>query len=209
MIETFKLPLFDEDRQIRIYVPENYHSSSINYPVLYMHDGQNVFLEEDAIGGVSLEIHRYLEDNHINLIVVAIDLNITGEERINEYCPWTNGEYSKKLLGYQSTSGGKGAHYVDFIVDQLKPMIDKKYRTLPNETYMAGISLGALISTYAMCCYPQIFKRIAAISAAYYRNQEEIERLLRSSDLSKVERFYLDCGTRESGANDVISTAFL
>ncbi|MFT9598292.1 alpha/beta hydrolase-fold protein [Mesobacillus sp.] len=55
----------------------------------------------------------------------------------------------------------------------------KKYNTNPNETYMAGISLGALVTTYAACTYPHIFKRIAGLSSGFYRNQEEIEQLLK------------------------------
>lgn len=74
---------------------------------------------------------------------------------------------------------------------------------------MAGISLGGLISTYAACCYPHIFKRVAALSAAYYRNQEEIENIITKSDLSSLEKIYLDCGTAEAGENDRVSELFL
>ncbi|MDQ0200455.1 enterochelin esterase-like enzyme [Neobacillus ginsengisoli] len=74
---------------------------------------------------------------------------------------------------------------------------------------MAGISLGGLITTYAACRYPQIFSRVAILSPAFYRNQEDIEKLLRNSDLSSIERFYMDCGTREAGEEERISEAFL
>ena len=195
MIESFSVSLFGEERNIRVYVPSG--SSEKRYPVLYMHDGQNVFGNEEAIGGVGLELHDYLDKNAVELIVVAIDQN--SPERINEYCPWTNGEYTTKLLGKPSSDGGKGKDYVKFIVDELKPLIDSKYRTNPAETYMAGISLGALITIYAACVYPDIFKRIAGLSSGFYRNQEEIERLLNTVDLSQVEKVYLDCGTKEGG----------
>lgn len=209
MIETFKVPLFEQARKIRVYLPSDYNKTIKYYPVLYMHDGQNVFDNKEAIGGVSLELHKYLDQNKIDIIVVAIDQNTIGDERINEYCPWKNGEFSKKLLGFISTTGGKGKDYVNFIVDKLKPLIDLKYRTKATQTFMAGISLGGLISTYAACCYPNIFKRVASISSAYYRNQEEIEELLEIGDLSNLERFYLDCGTMEAGENNEISDLFL
>lgn len=195
MIESFPVSLFGEERKIRVYVPSG--SAEKRYPVLYMHDGQNVFDNEEAIGGVALELHEYLDKNKVELIVVAIDQN--SPERINEYCPWVNGEYTTKLLGAPSFEGGKGKDYVEFIVKELKPLIDSKYNTNPHETYMAGISLGALVTTYAACTYPHIFKRIAGLSSGFYRNQEEIEHLLKTADLSQLEKVYFDCGTREGG----------
>jgi predicted alpha/beta superfamily hydrolase len=129
---------------------------------------------------------------------------------LNEYCPWVNGEYSKKILGPESSpSGGKGAQYVEFIVNELKPYIDQHYRTLEDQTAMAGISLGGLISTYAACRYPHIFKNIAIFSSGFYRNQEEIEQLLIKTDLSPIESFYLDCGTKEAGDKDYINSEVL
>jgi predicted alpha/beta superfamily hydrolase len=195
MIESFTLSLFGGDRKIRVYLP--LAKKDKKYPVLYMHDGQNVFGNDEAIGGVGLELHNYLEKNDVELIVVAIDQN--AEERVNEYCPWINGEYTTKLLGKPSSEGGKGKEYVELIVNELKPLIDSKYSTNPNETYMAGISLGALVTTYAASTFPHIFKRIAGLSSAFYRNQEEIQHLLKTADLSHLEKVYLDCGTKEGG----------
>lgn len=209
MIEKFqvKMKAFNEDRMIRVLLPENYHQGLKKYPVLYMHDGQNAFNDNEAIGGHSLKLEDYIKKNKIELIIVAIDQN--SQERMNEYCPWKNGEYSKKLLGKTDPTGGKGKEYVDFIVDELKPFIDEKYRTNLDRTFMAGISLGGLISTYAACAYPHIFRNIAVISSAFFRNQEEIEKLLKSSDLNQLEQFYLDAGTSESKNDQSVSAGFL
>ncbi|WP_050614600.1 alpha/beta hydrolase [Bacillus testis] len=209
MLEIFPVYMtsFKQDRLIRVYLPKNYNEGRKKYPVLYMHDGQNIFNDDDAIGGTSLELENYLDKNGLEVIVVGIDQNT--KDRINEYCPWINGEYSKKILGHVSTSGGKGIEYVDFIVNELKPFIDNKYRTLKDNTAMAGISLGRLITTYAMCRYPQVFKNIAVLSSAFYRNQEEIEKLIKDSDLSLIKRIYLDCGDKESGNEEIINKEFL
>ncbi|SEN62344.1 Predicted hydrolase of the alpha/beta superfamily [Mesobacillus persicus] len=209
MIETCYVPLFNSDRKIRIYLPKNYEDSTKKFPVLYMHDGQNVFDCKESIGGVSLELHEYLDQEQIELIVVAIDLNPEGEERLNEYCPWKNGKFSERLLGYPSSSGGKGEQYVEFIVNELKPIIDNRYKTISTANYIAGISLGGLISLYAACRYPEIFTRVAAFSSAYFRNQEELESLLKTADLSLLEKVYLDCGTNESTKSEEISQLFL
>jgi len=200
---------FKQERMIRVFLPNSYNNENKSYPVLYMHDGQNVFEDEGAIKGVSLGMKDYLEKTGLEIIIVGIDLNPEGEERVNEYCPWVNGEISKQILGYASPSGGRGEEYLDFVVNELKPFIDQKYRTLKNQTSMAGISLGGLISTYAACRYPHVFKRIAAISPGFYRNQEEIENLLRNSDMSAIEKFYMDFGTKEIGEDEEMQKVFL
>jgi predicted alpha/beta superfamily hydrolase len=210
MLEQFTVYMssFNQERMIRVYIPMSYHKSNNCYPVLYMHDGQNVFEDEGANKGVSLGLKDYLDQTNLEIIVVAIDFNAEGEERINEYCPWTNGAIAEKILGHPSLSGGKGESYLDFIVKELKPLIDDQYRTLKEHTSMAGISLGGLISTYAAGRYPQIFKRIAAISPGYYRNQEELEVFVRNADFSAVERFYIDFGTHEVSDDQELNNQF-
>lgn len=211
MLEKFTIPIsaFNHERTIRVYTPLNYESEQTKrYPVLYMHDGQNVFEDQDAIQGVSLGLKDYLDKSRLELIVVGIDTNMLGDERKNEYCPWVDGEFSKNLIGMASTTGGKGAAYVEFIVHELKPFIDDTYRTLEDSTSIAGVSLGGLISTYAACRYPHIFTKVATISCAFWRNQEEIEKLLIHTDLSSIEKFYMDAGTKES-EDERISKGFL
>jgi predicted alpha/beta superfamily hydrolase len=130
------------------------------------------------------------------LIVVAIDQN--PEERMNEYCPWEIGEYSTKHFGQVDLPGGKGKDYVDFIINDLKPFIDQKYRTLNDQNSIAGISLGGLISVYAACSYPQVFHKATAISSAFLRNQEELEKYIQHSSLLGVKGIYMDCGDSET-----------
>jgi predicted alpha/beta superfamily hydrolase len=84
-------------------------------------------------------------------------------------------------------------------------LIDRKYRTKPEETSVAGSSMGGLISTYAACVYPTIFKRVASVSSAYWFNQEEIEELIKLSDVSEVERFYLELGRKSQPLPSIIN----
>lgn len=209
VLEKFVIPIpaFNHERTIRVYTPVNYFDQTQNYPVLYMHDGQNVFEDQDAIQGVSLDLKRYLDANKVEIIVVGIDTNTV--ERKNEYCPWIDGEFSKNLIGTPSYTGGKGEVYVDFIVNELKPFIDAKYRTQKDSTSIAGISLGGLISVFAACKYPQVFTKVAAISSAFWRNQEKLEELIRKTDLSTLEKLYMDSGTTEMKEDDRISRGFL
>lgn len=198
MVEFFSLYMttLKQHRTIRVYVPKHYDKGEKRYPVLYMHDGQNVFRDDEAIGGVSLGLEHYLNKKDYELIVVAIDQN--PEERMNEYCPWEIGEYSRKHFGQVDLPGGKGKDYVDFIINDLMPFINEKYRTLSDQNSIAGISLGGLISVYAACSYPQVFHKVAAISSAFLRNQEEIEKYIQHSSISDVKGIYMDCGDSET-----------
>jgi predicted alpha/beta superfamily hydrolase len=202
MFEHFKVNItpFNRERMVRVYLPKSYHKdTSKKYPVLYMHDGQNLYKDEDAGYGMSWGISDFLDESGMELIVVGIDC-ADGLQRLDEYGPWKTKAMGEMLTEEKKAIGGEGKEYIDYIVHELKPMIDRKYRTNPEETSMAGSSMGGLISTYAACIYPTIFKRVASVSSAYWFNQAEIEALIKLSDLSDVERFYLDIGTEESTA---------
>ncbi|MGM0837943.1 MAG: alpha/beta hydrolase [Bacillota bacterium] len=209
MIEKFPIyiPSLENERLVRVHLPEDYsvHDEK-KFPVLYMHDGQNVFQDEGAIGGVSLGLEDYLNTKKLEVILVAIDQ--VSAERLNEYCPWVNGKFNKELRGNESY-GGKGKQYIDFIVNELKPLIDEKYRTISDNTSIAGFSLGGLISTYAACMYPQVFQHIILLSPSFLANQEEMEKLINQSDLSTIKSLYLDFGAIEAGLGSPINKAFV
>lgn len=196
------------ERLIRVYTPADYQEKEKSFPVLYMHDGQNVFNDKEAIGGLSLQLEKYLDENKLEIIVVGIDQN--SPERKDEYCPWPNNEFSRKLLSDDTLSfGGKGEAYSSLLVEELKPLIDGKYRTQKDAAAMAGISMGAQIALYTACKYPGVFKDLILLSSAFYANQEEMEKLVESADLSGIKSFYMDCGTDEAGQGTLISKEFL
>jgi predicted alpha/beta superfamily hydrolase len=199
MYESFMVTMtpLKRERMIRVYLPKGYEENKEKrYPVLYMHDGQNLYRDEDAGYGMAWRVGDYLDDSELEMIVVGIDCN-EGLKRLDEYGPWESSKMPEVIDANRKTIGGEGRQYIEFVVHELRPLIDKKYRTIAEETSMAGSSMGGLISTYAACQYPHIFKRIASLSTAYWFNQEEIEDLIRKSDLSEIERFYLDAGTAE------------
>lgn len=209
-MESFQIvsSILKNNRLIRVYLPKSYSKSeSKRYPVLYMHDGQNVFQDKDAIGGVSLGIEEYVEKNEIDVIIVAIDQVV--EERKNEYCPWVSGEFVRYLTDSSDSYGGKGKQYIEFIVQELKPTIDSNYRTISSNSLMAGISLGGLITIYAACKYPHVFRTIICLSSSFWPNQEKIEKLIDESDLTLIKSIYLDCGTNEAGEGTRLSDEFI
>ncbi|RIV29249.1 hypothetical protein D2Q93_01390 [Alicyclobacillaceae bacterium I2511] len=89
MLDEFSIiiPPFHAKRTIRVYLPKKYYLGEQSYPVLYMHDGKNVFRDEDAMGGVSLGLETYLDEIGIELIVIGIDANSSSEGRVNELKP--------------------------------------------------------------------------------------------------------------------------
>ncbi|WP_034759775.1 alpha/beta hydrolase [Rossellomorea vietnamensis] len=200
MYEHFEVNItpFNRKRKVRVYLPDDYHEmENKRYKVLYMHDGQNLYRDEDAGYGMAWRIGEYLDKEKMDLIVVGIDCN-DGLKRLDEYGPWESTEMTDVFSADRTSIGGEGKEYIEFIVNELKPLIDRTYRTNPEETSMAGSSMGGLISTYAACMYPHIFRKAASISSAYWFNQLEIEDLIKESDLSQVERFYMDIGTKEN-----------
>jgi predicted alpha/beta superfamily hydrolase len=157
--ESFYMPQLDRYRRVWIYLPDSYHTSGKKYPVLYMQDGQNVFDEATSAYG-EWGVDEALDTcsiQHKEIIVVAIDNG--GDKRINEYSPFDM-EYGK----------GEGDQYVDFLVQTLKPYIDKQCRTLKDEknTFIAGSSMGGLISFYAILKYPKVFGGAGVFSPAFW-----------------------------------------
>jgi predicted alpha/beta superfamily hydrolase len=169
IIDTaFFMPQLNRTRRIWIYLPASYHSSSKKYPVLYMHDGQNVFDDATSFScewGVD-ETLDTLGLKTRECIVVGIDNG--GDKRLNEYCPY---DFSLSgIAASYSSNKGEGGSYVDFLVKKLKPFIDKNYRSLKDRsnTYVAGSSMGGLISLYAVLKYPKKFGGAGVFSPAFW-----------------------------------------
>src|SRR5213075_2601036 len=150
IIDTaFLIPQLKRTRRVWIYLPPGYATTQRKYPVLYMHDGQNVFDDATSFAGEwgVDETLDSISTQKREIIVVAIDHG--GPKRINEYCPYDMERYGK----------GEGDQYVDFLVNTLKPFIDKNYRTVKDKsgTFIAGSSMGGIISMYAVLKYPKVF----------------------------------------------------
>ncbi|HEY6504820.1 MAG TPA: alpha/beta hydrolase-fold protein [Chitinophagaceae bacterium] len=158
VIDTaFLIPQLKRTRRIWVYLPEGYTSSKTKYPVLYMHDGQNVFDDATSFSG-EWGVDECIDSMKKKCIVVAIDNG--GQKRINEYCPYDMERFGK----------GEGDQYVDFLAVTLKPYIDKRYRTLKDRknTFVAGSSMGGLISMYAVLKYPAVFGGAGVFSPAFW-----------------------------------------
>ncbi|WP_405563891.1 alpha/beta hydrolase [Polaribacter sp. Asnod6-C07] len=182
--------LNDKSHKVWVYLPPNYDTTSKKFPVIYMHDAQNLFDIETAAYGKEWSVDETLNELYKNtgkgFIVVGIENG--GDKRIEEYTPWTHQKYG----------GGKGAIYVAFLVNELKPFIDKNYRTKTKAKHTAiiGSSLGGLISFYGGLKYPDVFGKIGALSTSFWFSNN-VYAFAKQNGNQKKTKLYLLIGSDE------------
>jgi predicted alpha/beta superfamily hydrolase len=182
-------------RFIDVYLPPGYYERLYkSYPVLYMHDGNNLFDPKISFGGVSWDVDltvEYLTENNLieEIIVVGISNSF---DREYEYT-WT-----PMYLDYDDIKqGGGGRKYSRFLVSELKPFIDNKYRTLPyrDTTAVMGSSLGAIISFYLGLYYPHVFSKVGMMSPSLWWGNGIVYK--HAKNLVPNIQIWLDMGTKE------------
>ncbi len=188
MLPPLEIPGLDRIRVIRLYLPPDYGKSDARYPVLYMHDAQNLFDAATGSGrswAVDESLDRLARTQHLELIVVGIDNS--GEHRLQELTAWSN-----------PRGKSEGDAYTAFIVDVVKPYIDAHYRTKPDRGHTAimGSSLGGLISHYAIHRYPQVFGMAGLFSPSYWY-APDVFAYTAAHPLPHDAKLYFYCGGRE------------
>lgn len=202
LINTFDMYVDDlkRDKTIHVYLPPDYHRNERTYPVLYMHDGQNLFYEDLSAYGNIWNIHSTMDDlassSGKSMIVVGID--VSGDHRLDEYSPW-QGNPDRRLPADDPRfqQGGEADVYLSWIVGTLKPVIDDTYKTQPDQTYMAGSSMGGLVSLYAAYHNHPVFKAVGIFSPAFWFAPDELMSFLHGNIKSGV-RVYMDMGHKET-----------
>lgn len=190
VINDFFIPQFNRYRRIWVYLPPGYKKQKNRLPVLYMHDGQNLFDEATSFAG-EWGVDEYLDSisrlGKKEVIVVGIDNGLS--KRRTEYNPFTFQQFGK----------GGGDKYVDFLVNILKPFIDKNYYTLPDKknTFIAGSSLGGLITLYAVLKYPEIFGGAGIFSPSFF-TAPGIDNVIIAESKYMNSRLFFYAGGEES-----------
>lgn len=190
--QEFKIAGLNRSRKIRIYLPPGYDSTSRHYPVLYMHDGQNLFDDSTSyVGewGIDESLNQLASESEFRLLVVGIDNG--QEKRMNELSPWENKKFGE----------AEGELYMKFIVNQIKPFIDNTYRTLSDRdnTAIMGSSMGGLISHYAIYKYPQVFSKAGIFSPSYWYSTD-VFSFTTEAPVPEDARLYLIIGQKEGTA---------
>ncbi|MCA9312440.1 MAG: hypothetical protein KDA21_14600 [Phycisphaerales bacterium] len=197
-VEWFEYAPFLGGRRCWVYLPPDYFTSTATYPVLYMHDGQNLFDDATSFLGewqVDEACEALIGAGEIEpLIVVGIEN--AGGGRCDEYTPWASGSLP--------CTGGGGEAYLQAIRDVLIPEVDARYRTRsgPDSTMQSGSSLGGIISVYAAYAHADTWGRVAALSSSYWAQTPIYSFATQTGRPATLSRLYQDMGTLESGTND-------
>lgn len=187
-VNTFEIeaPQLDTIRKIWVYLPEDYKNSDKRYPVIYMHDAQNLFDASTSFVG-EWKVDEFL-DSFKGRKAIIIGIEHGSEKRINELTPFSNEKYG----------GGEADSYLEFIRNTLKPHIDGIYRTLEDSknTTIMGSSLGGLISFYAAVKCPDVFGNAGVFSPSFWFS-EEIFSFTEAANLDVNTRFFFLAGDSE------------
>lgn len=191
VLEQLVSPQLENARDILVYLPPTYRTDERRYPVLYMHDGQNLFDPATSYAG-DWAVHTTMESaSRRGLDSIVVGIPNMGEERCNEYSPFEDDE-----LG-----GGKGDQYLAFIIETIKPIVDRDFRTLPGRAHtgIAGSSLGGLISLYGFFRFPDAFGFAGVMSPALWFAGRAIFEYVADQPFVPG-KIYLDVGTKEGKA---------
>jgi predicted alpha/beta superfamily hydrolase len=199
VLDQLHSPQRGNDRDIVVYLPASHDAGERRYPVLYMHDGQNLFDPQTSYAGEWGVDDTLAALSGEGLEAIVVGIPNMGDQRLTEYSPFPDAH-----LG-----GGDGDAYLSFITDTIKPLIDADFRTLPDreQTGIIGSSMGGLISLYAFFDRPDVFGFAGVMSPSLWFGQGAIFRYLEAAPFTPG-RLDLDIGTRE-GPNMVRNVQLL
>lgn len=182
-------------RSAYVYLPESYGWDECRrYPVLYMFDGHNVFFDQDATYGKSWGMKEYLDRTQTQLIVAAVECSHSPDNgRLSEYSPY---DFADPQLG---RFRGLGRETMEWLIHDFKSEIDRQYRTLPDRehTFLAGSSMGGLMSLYGVMEFNHVFSRAGALSPSVWVAPGKLSKLAREAELGRETVIYTDYGSEE------------
>jgi predicted alpha/beta superfamily hydrolase len=189
----FHIPQLDRNRRIWVCLPKDYYTSDKTYPVIYMHDAQNLFDPTQNEFGTEWEVDQSLsslqEYGDFGVIVVGIDH--AGKQRVDEFSPWVGKKHG----------GGDGERYTNFIANTLKPYIDYYFRTKSGRehTGMIGSSMGGFITLYAGLKYQNVFSKLGIFSPSLWFS-DEIFTFVEQRKMQQDMKIYMMGGKKEGAA---------
>ena len=190
--KKFESKLLGNSRTIIVYLPPDYESAGDrHYPVLYMQDGQNLFDSSTAFAGVEWCVDETAQNligqKKIQPVIIVGIYN--SPDRTAEFTP-----FDKTPAG----DPGRGVLYGRFIAEEVKPMIDHAYRTLPDRanTAIAGSSMGGLIALSVARDHHDVFRNVAVLDPWLRDSQHSLFDFWKDDKWMKDTRFYVDMGTK-------------
>ncbi|MCE1248999.1 MAG: hypothetical protein LWY06_20365 [Firmicutes bacterium] len=178
-----------EGRKIHVYLPDGYNEEKTVYPVIYMHDGQNLFCEKLAFvehWQIDEAVERLIRENKMGKVVVVGIFN--SSKRADEYTPFADRRYG----------GGKARDFSDFIVQKIIPHVEQKYRVSGNREDRAvmGSSFGGILSLWMGYAYPHVFSMVGAVSPSMWIADGAMLMELATQPKKDI-KIWIDQGTRE------------
>src|SRR6266480_3560656 len=199
----FPSKILGNRRDVLVWLPRGYSRfSRKRHSVLYLQDGQNVFDAATSFAGTEWSVdetaQRLVRQNLIEPLIVVAIANM-GEQRIHEYAP-TPGVIDARAKR-KKRSKGLARRYGHFLMDELKPYIDRKYRTNPGPEFtgLGGSSLGGLVTLAIGILYPHAFRRLIVMSPSIWWDDFAIYRLVDFIEQKPPLKIWLDSGTAEPG----------
>jgi len=183
-------PELGNRRNLLVYTPASYARGTARYPVIYMHDGQNLFDAATSFAGDWGLKTALAWASRRGLEAIVVGIPNMGAARIDEYTPFVD----------PKVGGGGGDRYLNYLINTVKPLVDARFRTLPDRTHtgIAGSSLGGLISLYAYFRYPSVFGFAAALSPAlWFANAAILDVAEQATRAPGDGRLYFDVGLPE------------
>ena len=201
----FRSKILGNRRDVLVYLPRDYRRfSRLRYPVLYLQDGQNIFDAATAFGhvewGVDETAERSIQKKLIEPLIIVAIAN-TGKDRIHEYAP-TSGVIDS--ANPKTRSKGLAREYGRFLIEELKPYIDNRYRTTREAEFtgLGGSSGGALLTLSLGLWFPNVFRRLILMSPSVWWDDQVIVRMVAELDEKLPLKIWLDTGTAEDGWED-------
>jgi enterochelin esterase-like enzyme len=192
--EQFPSRYLRNQRDLIAYLPPGYDDQPLRrFPVLYLHDGQNLFDGATSfIPGMDWHVgqtaDQFISEGRVEPLIIVGIYN-AGKQRLGEYTPTR-----MPRLG-----GGRANRYAKFLLEEVRPLVRSEYRVLDGaeNTGIGGSSLGGLVSLYLGLRQPQVFGKIAALSPSVWWNERVILRFTTAAPVQPIPRIWLDIGTRE------------
>ncbi len=196
--DKFPLTYLGKTRRVWIYLPEGYATSKKKYPVIYMHDGQNLFDVLTAPFG-EWGVDECLDtlSKKLNFDVIVVGIDNGGSDRLSEYSPYDFKVKADEVNVWDVK--GTGSLYLESLVNEVKPYIDQHYRTKKDvkHTTVCGSSMGGLISLYACMRYPKVFGTAGIFSPAFWTNVNDLEKEIEARKFTWASNIYMFAGGLE------------
>ena len=194
MVIKRDFPYYGANRPLHIYLPDNYYETDERYPVMYFFDGHNLFYDSDATYGKSWGLKTFLDGWRKDMIVVGMECSHVGNERLEEYLPYP------KTADVFGTLAVRGNDTLQWIIEEIKPQIDREFRTYPNRacTGIAGSSMGGLMAIRGVIHYNRWFSKAACVSSAIGFCPEAVMEDVYGARIDPDTRVYLSWGSKEA-----------